>query len=282
MRKRVRSGFTLVEMLVVITVLMILASLLLPALNQALESSRNTHCLNNLRQQYVGLAMYAGDFREFLPNSPRWWSAGGGVLSHYAAAGASCGQYLAYANNYLGIKTTPSGDNDFRAEGRNDVLTCPGISPKVPASVWATAGMVEYIIGLGGSEVRCSGGTVAPNARMSKIGKAESKGQKALAFDVVSYDPGSTSPWINQYMNGHKQRGGNVLAGGGSARWEPSTTYPQWELSSFGNPFSGEGINLPIEKYYVYRGPCGWNTKMIWYSPGINKGECEGAPPLFR
>ena len=47
---RQKSGFTLVEMLVVITVLGVLMGLLLPAVNSARESMRRTQCKNNLKQ----------------------------------------------------------------------------------------------------------------------------------------------------------------------------------------------------------------------------------------
>ena len=59
-------GFTLIELLVVIAVIAILASLLLPALSNAKESSRKTKCLNNLRNVYQACSMYATDNREYL------------------------------------------------------------------------------------------------------------------------------------------------------------------------------------------------------------------------
>jgi prepilin-type N-terminal cleavage/methylation domain-containing protein len=56
-RATARSGFTLVEMLVVISIIGILVGLTLPAINAAREASRSTSCQSNLRQ--IGTSMLA-------------------------------------------------------------------------------------------------------------------------------------------------------------------------------------------------------------------------------
>jgi prepilin-type N-terminal cleavage/methylation domain-containing protein/prepilin-type processing-associated H-X9-DG protein len=60
-------GFTLIELLVVIAVIGILASMLVPAVNNSREAGRRTFCVNNLRQTQMALMLYAGDQQGVFP-----------------------------------------------------------------------------------------------------------------------------------------------------------------------------------------------------------------------
>ena len=61
------TGFTLVELLVVIGIIALLMGLLLPALGRARESARKTACLSNLRQTHQFLVIYANDYKDRVP-----------------------------------------------------------------------------------------------------------------------------------------------------------------------------------------------------------------------
>jgi prepilin-type N-terminal cleavage/methylation domain-containing protein len=65
--KRGRKGFTLVELLVVMAVIVILAGFLLPALGRAREQGRRTSCINNLKQIGLAIAMYRLDYNDAFP-----------------------------------------------------------------------------------------------------------------------------------------------------------------------------------------------------------------------
>ncbi len=64
------NGFTLTELLVVMAVIAVLASLVLPAFVTARIKAQGTYCLANLKQMQVAWSMYSQDFSDFLaPNS---------------------------------------------------------------------------------------------------------------------------------------------------------------------------------------------------------------------
>jgi len=105
--------FTLIELLTVIAVIMMLASMLLPALQQAKEKSKQVVCKNNLKQLGCAHMMYSMDYNGRLPEC---WATGVRIW----------GEQLAPYDNY-------AWDNRLTID-RYSNRYCP--SSQDPPNVW--------------------------------------------------------------------------------------------------------------------------------------------------
>jgi prepilin-type N-terminal cleavage/methylation domain-containing protein/prepilin-type processing-associated H-X9-DG protein len=97
-RGRVVSGFTLVELLVVIGIIALLISILLPALNKARRAASDLACKSNLRQIYNAFVLYSQEYKGEIPrvahptappaDSYNLWDLTAGVTKYLQRPGA--------------------------------------------------------------------------------------------------------------------------------------------------------------------------------------------------
>lgn len=64
---RATGNFTLIELLIVIAIIAILASMLLPAINQARERGKSIGCLSNMKQLGLALTLYTDANADYYP-----------------------------------------------------------------------------------------------------------------------------------------------------------------------------------------------------------------------
>jgi prepilin-type N-terminal cleavage/methylation domain-containing protein len=72
---RRREAFTLIELLIVITIITLLVGLSIPAIVRARETGNKTACINNLRQFAVGFQNYATQYTYFPTAGDHDWAA---------------------------------------------------------------------------------------------------------------------------------------------------------------------------------------------------------------
>lgn len=153
---RRRGGFSLVEILVTLVIIGTLASIALPAMQQARESSRRSACVNNLRNCAAAVLQYESARQTLPPGSdqvPRQPDLPSGTQLAWSAFVLPFIEQTAVANRFsYAASWNAAGGNDAASDTWIDTYVCP-------SGHFQTVGKADYG-GVSGNVITMNGGFV--------------------------------------------------------------------------------------------------------------------------
>jgi len=125
-------GLTLIEVLVVITVLLLVASLLLPPLSRVTAKAQRISCVNNLKEVGTAYRLWAGDNGDLVPSQQTLKNGGWADFLTNANQGALCWTNYAIMQNELGqspkLVNCPTDERQAATDFTNDFKTNTHVS----------------------------------------------------------------------------------------------------------------------------------------------------------
>lgn len=126
-----KMNFTIIELLMVVAIIMILASLLLPVLGKARSRAHRIKCLGNMKQIHYGTVNYQDENQEFICNGDIRGMVLGNLVGQYWHE-----RIRYYANARKGQKTNEIFDCPAEPTPRNFPYTSYGLNCTFAGVAW--------------------------------------------------------------------------------------------------------------------------------------------------
>ncbi len=255
-RRGVRKAFTLLELLIVIVIIAVLASLLLPALANAKAKGRRIDCQSRLKQWHLAFTMYAEDYDDWIPRES-YEPKGETTINNWTQVkgkpqpnGGTDSQDVWYNSLPPYLQLPPTSSFAARPDRKNfydkNLIHCP--AAKFPSHAFRD----NYLFPLFSVAMNSQLIQTGPSVKMSAIESRDPvrtvifldnllEGEKKVHPAQENSHLGQPGAWASRFGARH-ENGGNLVFGDGHVTWLPGNRVVETDNNS---PLRGGPILPP-------------------------------------